>query len=541
MERHRLRERTKAFAMWLARSIGVLPRKRAVEVLGALGVCLVLVVLIGSPSLGKAQGIAINRYDPIVLTSQYVFLFDDVMVADVEGNLHVFWVGWCGDDSSKIPRHDAEPTGETLDVCYLRRSRENGWLSVVNILRVSRMTSVPAAVVDNYGVLHLIWVDSNCLWYSWSTSEMALRPHSWLQHQRCLVQSGPTSQAIAYDGLNDRLYILYIAPEGQVMVMRSDDGGTVWSRPYFVAEPRGAANATEQAVFGGYPELTIDADGTLHAAWSSFPQSGYPSQGLFYARSTDGGATWSVPFELAGARHTQARLVPYGRSNVAAIWNGDIGISGRYSRRSADGGITWSEMDVVLPPTIGGGMVGAPALAADQSGILHTLLATNSWIYYARFDRDRWSGPVQMNAPKSYRDGSAIIGFDKDKEEARTPDIVITEGNQLHATWVARDTYLLCYVTFEVDGVRESPKPFLPPRPGRASLTPVEVSPTDDVDVAVMRTGIVARVSPAPPVPVSDNSNPMESTWWPVVAGVSPVVALIVMVFVVRVRTWRGS
>ncbi|MGQ9699149.1 MAG: sialidase family protein [Armatimonadota bacterium] len=500
--------------------------------------CVVISTVGQPPPASRAQGRQPNWDNPIVLTSQHAFLFDDVMVADVAGNLHVFWVGWCGDEPN-APRHDSEPTDETLDVCYLRKDRLSGWSSVANILRVPRMIPVPAAVADNHGVLHLIWRDDRCLWYSWSSIDEARRPQPWIEHQRCLGKAVPTYQAMAYDGVRDRLYVLYVVEEGYVVVTRSDDGGVTWSRPYYVAEPRGAGDATEQAVFAGYPALSLDRDGTLHATWSTFPNSGYPSQGLFYARSTDGGATWSEPFELAGVHHTQARVLAYGRASLVAMWNGDIGISGRYSRRSDDGGVTWSELDLVLPTTIGGGMVGAPALAADQMGIIHALLPTDSWIYYVTFDGQRWSVPVQMNVPSSYLDGTAIMDFAKNDEETHTPDMVITEGNQLHAVWTARYTYLLCYATSEVGGVHQSAGAFAPPRQAPTRPSPV-TGQTAETTVAISTQATTADVAPRERVTLAyDNFDAPGGMWWPIIAGVVPIAAFLLCLFAVRRRVWR--
>lgn len=478
---------------------------------------------------------------PKVLTSQYAFLFDSTMIADRAGNLHVFWVGWCGDEIRSIERK-SEPTDEPLDICYLRKDRSTEWFPVVNILRVPRMIPPPAATVDKYGIIHLIWREDACLWYSWSANDVALYPWSWLEHQRCLVQAGPTYQSIAYDDPDNTLYVLYVSPQGEVRLIRSHDNGMTWSGPYLVAEPRGATDADKVVAFAGYPNLALGADGTLHAAWSTYPRSGYPSQGLFYTRSTDGGRTWQAPIEIGGAHHSQARLLAYSRSNLIVIWNGDIGISGRYSRWSTDNGMTWSELNIVLPQNIAGGMVGPPAAVVDQTNVVHVLLPTDGWIYYTKFHNGKWSAAIPLSTPEIYPDGTSIVGFVPDQEETRTPDLVITEGNQLHATWTARDTYLLCYVAWEVDGVRKPPGEFVLHRDTNSLAQQPVISSSLDDSVEIAASPQATKPPPSERyIQRSDHLITPTGLWRPVIMGILPVLVLVAIMGFIKALRIRGG
>lgn len=89
------------------------------------------------------------------------------------------------------------------------------------------------------------------------------------------------------------------------------------------------------------PSLAVSSDGTVHAAW--FTQ-GRSRQGLFLARSTDGGATFSTPQPMGNAAQQPGRpaLFAQGRE-VWLVWKEFDGQRLFIKeRRSADAGQTWS-------------------------------------------------------------------------------------------------------------------------------------------------------------------------------------------------------
>ncbi len=448
------------------------------------------------------------------------------MGSDPMGNLHLFWVGLCGDDHQPASREQV-PMEQRTDVCYLKWDRLAGWHPVVNILRLSGRTSWMRTVADRQGRLHLIWRGDNCMNYSWSTLEAAFAPQIWIKHTRCLSDQISTSPAIAYDSLRNILYILYTESQGNVLVIRSEDNGQTWSRPFLVAEPRAAAGASAHAVYTGHPALAVDGAGVLHATWSSFPESVYPSLGVFYARSYDAGVTWSTAEELAGEHHTQANIVTYGDANLLVVWNGDAGTAGRYARRSSDGGITWQEREILLPPTVPGGMLGPPGLVIDGNGTAHVLMGSNDWIYYVHGSEfQQWSPPERLAVPTTYLDGAALVKFEEDPNETHTPNLVITQGNLLHATWSAVDTLMYAF--------RELDVPYEPPRPMLSLDTRLGSTATPRVTNAVATVAsATAQMSVATQVPhssvVLDNDH-LNKSWLPIVVGVAPVALLLLVV-----------
>ena len=90
------------------------------------------------------------------------------------------------------------------------------------------------------------------------------------------------------------------------------------------------------------PSLAIAADGSYHAAW--FTQ-GATRQGLFYARSSDAGASWSAPMPLGPARQVLSRpsVLAIGRD----VWLAWKAFDGQNTRAmvmaSHDAGAHWGE------------------------------------------------------------------------------------------------------------------------------------------------------------------------------------------------------
>jgi len=88
------------------------------------------------------------------------------------------------------------------------------------------------------------------------------------------------------------------------------------------------------------PSLAIGADGTYHAAWFT---EGRVRQGLFYARSTDKGRTFSTPRAIGDP--TQQLSRPYVLAVPGAIWLAWKAFDGEHARvlvmASRDDGRNW--------------------------------------------------------------------------------------------------------------------------------------------------------------------------------------------------------
>jgi hypothetical protein len=94
------------------------------------------------------------------------------------------------------------------------------------------------------------------------------------------------------------------------------------------------------------PSLAVAADGTYHATWFS---DGSARQGLFYARSTDGGRRFSTPLPIGAPERQPSR--PFVLALPDAVWLAWKEFDGAQTTVavmvSRDGGIGWSAPAVV--------------------------------------------------------------------------------------------------------------------------------------------------------------------------------------------------
>jgi len=149
-----------------------------------------------------------------------------------------------------------------------------------------------------------------------------------------------------------------------IALIRSTDKGASWSAPIRVADflgvgtrdPDTGAPIRDGGVLG---QISVGPQGELFAVWQDARFSGGARDGIAFARSDDGGLTWSVPVQINGDPALQA-LVP----SVNARADGMIGVS-YYDMRSntsdrttlpvdywlarSRDGITWTESRIAAP------------------------------------------------------------------------------------------------------------------------------------------------------------------------------------------------
>lgn len=88
-------------------------------------------------------------------------------------------------------------------------------------------------------------------------------------------------------------------------VIRSSDRGDNWSAPVTIAEEHsvGVRDPNTGAIVrdgAGLPSIATDASGTVYVAWQSSDFSGGARDAIAIARSTDSGASWSMPARASG-------------------------------------------------------------------------------------------------------------------------------------------------------------------------------------------------------------------------------------------------
>jgi BNR repeat-like domain len=124
-----------------------------------------------------------------------------------------------------------------------------------------------------------------------------------------------------------------------IVVARSTDGGVTWSAPVRAHE--------DDWVFDGCPHagpsMQVDESGRVHVAWWTGKEG---AAGAYYARSDDGGLSFSDPVTLGAAafsRPAHVQLACVDEQTIVAAWDdGTLAIPRVRVRVSRDGGRTFA-------------------------------------------------------------------------------------------------------------------------------------------------------------------------------------------------------
>ena len=170
----------------------------------------------------------------------------------------------------------------------------------------------------------------------------------------------------------------------EVYYARSTDGGVTFSEPIPI-------DTEATGVARGHPSLAVDSDGSVHIAWEEIRSKDWD---IYYARSDDG-ETFSAPVRVDDSvtDTDQARpALAVGRDgSVHLVWqdsrNGDWDI---YYARSTNRGASFEANMQVNDETLS--QQEDPVISVDSRGRVHVAWAdkrSGAWaIYYARSEGD---------------------------------------------------------------------------------------------------------------------------------------------------------
>jgi len=236
--------------------------------------------------------------------------------------------------------------------------------------------------------------------------------------------SGDPTTAISRDG---RMFVNYISDPGGQGVAYSDNSGTTWSTATIAPNPGSLADKNHMWIDNS---LTSSYQGYLYAAWTDF--GGTDDTEIKISRSTNDGASWSTGVNISSAinagSHNQGVNIqtgPNGEVYVAwAVYDGwptdetAIGFA-----KSTDGGATYSTATRIISNIKGirttetsknHRVNSFPVMAVDISGgpnngyiyivwtnvgVPGTNTGTNESVYMIRSTNGgtTWSTPIRVN------------------------------------------------------------------------------------------------------------------------------------------------
>jgi len=171
-----------------------------------------------------------------------------------------------------------------------------------------------------------------------------------------------------------------IGTDADIFVSRSTDNGVSWTAPAVLNTNAGSDSGDDKL-----PQVTTDSVGNWVTVWYSYENLGGTvgtDSDIFVARSTDNGASWTVPATLntnAGGDSgydAPPQVTTDGKGNWLAVWfsnenlGGSIGTdSDIFIARSTDDGASWTA-PVALNTNAGSdsGSDSSPQLTTDGSG-----------------------------------------------------------------------------------------------------------------------------------------------------------------------------
>ncbi|MEM0372544.1 MAG: sialidase family protein, partial [archaeon] len=162
----------------------------------------------------------------------------------------------------------------------------------------------------------------------------------------------------------------------EILYSRSSDGGFTWSAPFNISSSESESSS--------YPAIAISPSGDIYVVWSESDASDMSYDTLF-SRSPDSGLTWSPPAVVFNSSNysltPRAAVGPSG--DVHVVWQEGINMMEEqhiYYSKSADNGSTWTE-----PADASGGLTneGYPAIAVDSLGNPHIAWVTDYLVKFA--------------------------------------------------------------------------------------------------------------------------------------------------------------
>lgn len=480
--------------LWMRRARKRLAERKTQYIIALLAL---VVYSIGSlamvGSISFAQTTESAWTPPVRIFETEGALHEPTLLVDRSGLAHIFW--------TVAEARDGRLTGE--GTLYYAQCCDNGKARQTDILALSSLIS-PRAVIDNAGEIHVIVSDGTQLYYTHALLDQAMSARNWAPP--LLIDTATPHADITLDP-RGRLYIAYSRFGATGLYYRtSDDAGRTWTAPVNIASTSGSDSVADHV------RVAVTETGAIHVVWTELKlPMAWPPIGVFYARSDDGGQTFTEPLMMAGEGYDQSTILAADANTLHVAWNAFAGGRGRFHQVSSDGGHTWSGAVEMYPAA---GTTGIPSLVADSAGVVHFLSSEGNaqGPVYSTWDRQGWSRPAAIASQ-----GATLSNY---VEEAVMSG---GQGNRLHAVYWS-DRKNLWYQSRTTQAPAVSMPAYTKPTSTPAPTPTEQPAPT----AMAARPGQDTWRSAAHiPLDLADNSASQKG---PLVAGIIPVVVLIISV-----------
>ena len=277
------------------------------------------------------------------------------------GNVYVVW----SDQASACTA-----SGCNKDVLFSRSTDHGATFSAPLNLSNNGSSGNPVIALDAQGAINVIWSGGGHLFFTHSADAGAT-------FSSPLNIAGVTNASLAFsaagyhplgiDGAGNINVVWSDANTSQIFFARSTNAGISFSTPL---------NISNYAPGASSPTMALDAGGGIDVVWQG-SVAGHNPYDLFFTRSTDAGASFSVAKDVSntpsGAFFDQIAADPAGNIDIA--WNSNcpsasfcsVVSSDVFFSQSKDGGATFSA-PVQITNTQGQAAISRVLLASDSTG-----------------------------------------------------------------------------------------------------------------------------------------------------------------------------
>ena len=454
--------------------------------------------------------------EPVNLSNTSTSSAFPAVATDQYGNVHVFW---SEDVDGELYPGDRPPNaGHAI---YYTRWDGASWSPTVDVIYNANETlSYPSSTVDKDSIIHLVAGGFGGLYYSHALALSATSAHAWTEatviaHARgdapCLIVDTSGVLRLLYSQWEDTTDNY---GDGNVYYIGSTDKGQTWSEPVQVSE-----EFQPETSVASNPRLVMDGRGRLHAVWTRGTAPTWFGGSVHYARSDDGGQTWSIPLEIDKQRDgygvNAGNIVVSGDDEVHLVW-----MCGKLAYRchqwSSDGGQTWISRQQLFGAL--NSLAGWDTLAVDADGVPYWVIQLRypEAMYYTYWDGEAWRNPpipFIMSGPPAM---------------GHFPTMVVGGGNELNCVLQTQRGAEIFYVRGQTSASHALPLPT-----PTVTRTPL-LSPTPTALVNPEQP--IARATATVPVALVNNTTQLSGQGWPMVAGLVPVVLLVSIVALIGAK-----
>lgn len=267
------------------------------------------------------------------------------IMADAAGNIYVVW----------------ESDALNLGIFFSRSTDGGATFSTPAVLSTNASGSFsPQIAIGPNGKISVAWEDdaqlTSDISFSYSSDHGATFsiPQSLSLH---IGNSMNAQIATDLDGSIDVVWENDSPGNFDIFFSRSADNGATFSAPKDISNGSGDAQNAQ---------IRLDAKGNINVVWQDNTPSNF-NPDVYFARSSDGGATFSNPLNVSNDAGSSANpfLAIDAGANINVAWeDGTPGNTDIFFGRSTDSGATFSTFNLSNDP----GLSLAPDIATDKNG-----------------------------------------------------------------------------------------------------------------------------------------------------------------------------